>query len=129
VIGYGHSAHVQPLQPVIDFRGMVIGLPANAIQPGCGKHSRCDGVNAKVAAHGAIVRIRYEQPVKSGEICVNVPMELIEHKIGYSLIHMAWRVLWMRGPNLWHNRRNEKNSRRLHDGGGGHRNAAVALQT
>src|SRR5260370_8894493 len=51
-------------KPVIDLCGMVVGLPANAIQPGSGEHSGCDGVNVKVAAHVAIFFPRYEQPVK-----------------------------------------------------------------
>src|SRR6267154_3718375 len=64
MVRYGDDGHAHPLQPVIDFRGIVVGLPADASQPGNGEHSGCDRVNVKVAAHGAIVACGYEQPVK-----------------------------------------------------------------
>ncbi len=53
MIGYGDDGHAHLLQPVIDFSRVVVGLPANPIQPGDGEHSRCDRMNVKVTAHGA----------------------------------------------------------------------------
>src|SRR5438132_511014 len=53
MIGYGDDGHAHLLQPVIDFTGVVVGLPANPIQPGDGEHSRGDRMNVKVTAHGA----------------------------------------------------------------------------
>src|SRR6266853_6011366 len=63
------------------------------------------------------------------EICVNVPMELIEHK-------------WFIDLSTWHGECSGATPQSyvtigamkkihvvFHDGGGGHRNAAVALQT
>ena len=64
----GNQGHAHPFQPVIDFRGFVVGLPANAVQTGNGEHSGCLGVHMKIAAHGAIVGQRYEQPVKRWQI-------------------------------------------------------------
>ena len=64
MVGHGDDGHAQVLEPVIDFRGVVVGFPAHAAQAGSVAHSRGGRVNVKVAAHETIVTARYEQSVK-----------------------------------------------------------------
>ena len=55
VIGNGYDGHAKVLEPLIDFRGVVVGLAAEAIQAGRSEHSRSPSVNVQVAAHEAIL--------------------------------------------------------------------------
>src|ERR1700730_300129 len=61
VVGYGYNRHAEVLEPLIDFRRVVVRLAADPAQDGSVEHSRSNRVNVEVASHGNILRRGYEQ--------------------------------------------------------------------
>lgn len=52
MVGKSDDGHPSFFQEVIDFMGIVVGLPAKAVENGSGEHSGSDRMNMKVASHG-----------------------------------------------------------------------------
>src|SRR5258708_23840306 len=55
MVGYGYNGHAETLQPLIQFRRVVVGLTANAAQTRGVEHSGSNRVNVEVASHGFIL--------------------------------------------------------------------------
>src|ERR1700747_2099820 len=68
VVGYGYNGHAEVLEPIIDFRRVVVGLAADPAQDGSVEHSRSNRVNVEVASHANILSSGYEQSMKRPRI-------------------------------------------------------------
>jgi len=68
VVGQGDDGHAQALAAFVDVRGLVVGFLADPGEPRGVTHSRCDGVNVKVATHVTRLDAGYEQDIKRERI-------------------------------------------------------------
>src|SRR6202140_4180221 len=98
VVGYGYNGHAEVLEPLIDFRRVVVRLPADPAQDRSVEHSRSNRVNVEVASHAIILGLGYEQSMKRPRILDEcVPGTSSTH--GTSIvIHMASSVLFPANP-------------------------------
>jgi hypothetical protein len=63
----GESRHASLLQKVVNFEGLAIALLTQVLEPGEVEHSGSLRMHMEVAAHGSIVGLEYEQPMKKGQ--------------------------------------------------------------
>ena len=64
MVGECHDRHPKPLEPGVNFLGLVVRLAADLAKNGSVAHARCNRVNVEIAAHGTIVSLGYEQAMK-----------------------------------------------------------------
>jgi hypothetical protein len=62
------------LEEVVHFKGLVVALLTQVLEPWSVEHSRSLRVKMEVAAHGVIVGFEYEQPVKRWRILRKCPL-------------------------------------------------------